>query len=207
MIKELLDFILHIDKYLSILIQSYGILVYFFLFAVIFVETGLVAAPFLPGDSLLFVAGAFAGVGSLNVYVLLVVLSMAAIIGDTINYWLGSFFGEKVFSRFIKKEHMDRTKAFYEKHGKKTIALARFVPIIRTFAPFVAGIGKMNYLTFLSYNVIGGIAWVFLFVLAGYFFGNMPFVEKNLTLVILFIIVVSFIPIVREYWKHRKSKS
>ena len=207
MIRELFDFIIHVDKYLSIIIQNYGILVYFFLFAIIFVETVLIVAPFLPGDSLLFVAGTFAGTGALNLYALLISLSLAAILGDTLNYWMGSFFGEKVFSRFIKKEYMERTKQFYDKHGKKTIVLARFVPIVRTFAPFVAGIGKMNYLTFLSYNIIGGIVWVFLFILAGYFFGSMPIVEKNLTLVILLIIAVSFIPVAMEYLKHRKSNA
>lgn len=206
MIKELLDFILHIDKYLIIVIQNYGVLVYFLLFAILFIETGFVMVPFLPGDSLLFVAGTLAGTGELDVYVLLITLSLAAILGDTLNYWMGSFFGEKVFSRFIKQDYMERTKIFYEKHGKKTIVLARFVPIIRTFAPFVAGIGKMKYSTFLSYNIIGGLAWVFLFILAGYFFGSIPIVEKNLTLVIFIIIFLSFIPVAMEYWKHRRPK-
>ncbi len=203
MLSKLIDIILHLDKYLGTIIQDYGVFVYLFLFLVFFTETGLVIAPFLPGDSLLFVAGTFAGIGSLNLYALLITLSAAVILGDTINYWLGSYFGEKLFSRLIKKEHMEKTKIFYEKHGKKTIALARFVPIIRTFAPFVAGIGKMNYWTFLGYNVLGGIAWIFLFVFAGYFFGNIPIIEKNLSLVILLIIAVSLIPLLREYLNHK----
>lgn len=203
MITNIIDFIFHIDKYLNVLIQKYGGLVYLFLFIIISLETGLVITPFLPGDSLLFVAGTFAATGSLNVYMLFLLLSLAAIIGDTVNYWIGNYFGEKIFSKFIKKEHMEKTRSFYDKYGKKTIILARFIPIIRTFAPFVAGIGRMNYLTFLIYNIIGGISWVALFIFAGYFFGAVPFVKDNLTIIILIIIFASFIPAFIEYIKHR----
>lgn len=201
----IIDFIVHIDKYLDILIQNYGAWAYGALFVVIFVETGLVVMPFLPGDSLLFVAGTFAAAGAMNVFYLFVLLAFAAVIGDTVNYWLGNYFGEKVFAKFIKKEHLEKTKSFYERHGKKTIIIARFVPIIRTFAPFVAGVGKMNYPTFLLYNVIGGVSWVLLFVFAGYAFGNVPIVKENLTLVIIGIILLSLIPAVVEYIKGGKK--
>ena len=201
---QLIDFILHVDKYLGELIQLYGAWIYGFLFLIIFIETGLVIMPFLPGDSLLFVAGTFAASGAFNIWLLFVILCIAAIVGDTVNYWLGKYFGEKVFSRFIRQEYMDRTKEFYDKHGKKTIILARFVPIVRTFAPFVAGIGEMNYFTFLSYNVIGGIVWVALFLFAGFFFGNIPIIKENLTWVIYAIVVVSVMPIVVEYLRGRR---
>jgi len=203
---KIFDIFFNLDKYLSLAIQNYGVFVYLLLFLIIFLETGLVITPFLPGDSLLFVSGALAAAGSLNLAFLLLLMAFAAIIGDTVNYWMGNYFGEKVFSKFIKKEHLERTKSFYEKYGAKTIVLARFVPIIRTFAPFVAGIGKMKYGTFLTYNVIGGISWVVLFVLAGYFFGSIDFVKNNLTIVILLIVVVSIIPIVIEYLKHQKTQ-
>ena len=203
---KIFDIFFNLDKYLSLAIQNYGVFVYLLLFLIIFLETGLVITPFLPGDSLLFVSGALAAAGSLNLAFLLLLMAFAAIIGDTVNYWIGNYFGEKVFSKFIKKEHLERTKSFYEKYGAKTIVLARFVPIIRTFAPFVAGIGKMKYGTFLTYNVIGGISWVVLFVLAGYFFGSIDFVKNNLTIVILLIVVVSIIPIVIEYLKHQKTQ-
>ncbi len=206
MIKTVIDFILHIDKYLYILIQDYGTWVYLLVFIVIFIETGLVVMPFLPGDSLLFVSGTFAAAGSLNVYILFISLSLAAIIGDTVNYWLGKYFGEKVFSKFINKEYIEKTKHFYSQHGKKTIVLARFVPIIRTFAPFIAGVGKMNYITFLSYNVIGGISWVGIFVFAGYLFGNLTFVKENLTIITLTIIFLSLIPAIVEYLKNKTKK-
>lgn len=202
---KLLDFILHVDKYLNILILNYGAYVYAMMFFVVFVETGLVIMPFLPGDSLLFVAGTFAAVGSLNVIYLFLLLCVAAIIGDTVNYWIGNYFGEKVFAKFIKKEHLDKAKLFYEKHGKKAIVLARFVPIMRTLAPFVAGIGKMNYKTFLVYNVIGGVTWVLIFVFAGYSFGTIPFVKENLTLITLGIILVSMTPAIVEYIKSRRK--
>lgn len=207
MLNTLIDFILHLDKHLSILIQSYGTLTYLFLFLIIFLETGLVITPFLPGDSLLFVAGTFASTGAFNIYILFTLLTIAAILGDTVNYWLGNKFGEKVFTKFIKQEHLEQTRQFFHKHGKKTIVLARFVPIIRTFAPFIAGIGKMEYKTFLSYNIIGGIAWTALFTFAGYFFGNIPIIKNNLNIVIITIILLSFIPIIIEYIKEKKKKT
>lgn len=206
MIQTVIDFILHIDKYLYTLIQDYGTWVYFFVFIVVFIETGLVVMPFLPGDSLLFVSGTFAAAGSLNVYLLFIILSFAAIIGDTVNYWLGKYFGEKIFSKFINKQYIEKTRHFYEKHGKKTIVLARFVPIVRTFAPFIAGIGKMNYITFLSYNIIGGISWVGIFIFSGYLFGNLTFVQENLTLITLSIIFISLIPAIVEYLRSRTKK-
>ena len=210
LVKKILDFALHLDKYLTAIIQQYGLWTYAILFLVIFVETGFVVMPFLPGDSLLFAAGTFAALGSFKVGWLILALSAAAIIGDTVNYWIGHYVGPKVFSRekarFFKKEHLDRTHAFYEKHGGKTIIIARFVPIIRSFAPFVAGIGRMSYGRFLAFNVIGGVGWVVLLVGAGYFFGNIPFVKKNFSLAILAIILISTVPIVTEYLRHRKRK-
>jgi len=210
-IKSVIDFVLHLDRHLSGIIQHYGLWTYGILFVVIFVETGLVVMPFLPGDSLLFAAGTFAALGSLNVGWLLALLAAAAVIGDTVNYWAGHHLGPRVFhkenSRFFKKEYLDRTHAFYEKHGGKTIIIARFIPIIRTFAPFVAGIGSMSYGRFLAYNVMGGIGWVILFVTAGYFFGNIPFVKKNFSLVIIAIILISILPGVIEAFRHKKRKS
>lgn len=205
MIREFVDFILHMDSYLATLVAGYGSLVYVFLFLIIFIETGLVIMPFLPGDSLLFISGALAASGALSVYLLFLLLAAAAILGDTVNYSIGRYFGEKVFSRFINPKHMEKTKLFFHHHGKKTIVLARFVPIIRTFAPFVAGIGKMDYFSFLAYNIIGGISWVAIFIFSGYYFGNIPFVKDNLTVIVILIIIVSFIPAVQEYLKHRKS--
>ena len=203
----IIDFILHIDKYLGILIENYGILTYLILFAIIFCETGLVITPLLPGDSLLFVVGTFAGAGFLNIYLLFIILSIAAIVGDSINYSIGNYFGKKILSgnRFVKKEYLQRTRDFYDKYGVKTIILARFIPIIRTFAPFVAGIGKMNYARFLVFNVVGGILWVGIFVFAGFFFGGIPFIEKNLNYVIILIIIISIIPIISELLKNRKN--
>lgn len=206
MLKNVVDLLLHPDNYLEMIIQNYGSLIYFFLFFIIFLETGFVLTPFLPGDSLLFVAGLMSSEKGLNIYFLWALLTVSAVLGDTANYWIGHFFGEKAFSRFIKKEHLDRTKQFFDKYGKRTIIIARFVPIVRTFAPFVAGIGRMHYSTFLSYNIIGGVSWVTLFLFAGYFFGNIPFVEHNLTLFILIIIVVSLIPIFWEFFKHWREK-
>src|SRR5688572_18791064 len=206
-LKGFLDFFLHLDQYLSDWIDEYKALTYLILFAIIFVETGLVIMPFLPGDSLLFAAGAFASKGALNPVVLTVLLTIAAVIGDTVNYWIGRYFGPRVFTenrRFLNKRHLDRAQEFYERHGGKAIVFARFVPIVRTFAPFVAGVGAMNYPRFLMYNVGGGIAWITLFVWAGYFFGNIPTVEKNFELVIFAIIGLSVLPMVYEYWKERK---
>jgi membrane-associated protein len=207
-VKDLVDFIFHIDKYISLLMQNFGIFTYFILFIVIFCETGLVITPFLPGDSLIFVLGAFAAKGIMNIFILYIVLAAAAILGDSFNYWIGSYFGEKVFakSKLFHKEYLERTKEFYKKHGGKTIVLARFVPIIRTFAPFVAGVGKMNYGKFIVFNIIGGLIWVALFLSSGYFFGELPFIENNLTLVILIIIFVSLIPPALEFFKHYKKK-
>lgn len=204
-----IDFILHLDTSLDTIIQQYGVFTHIIVFLVIFFETGLVVLPFLPGDSLLFAAGAFAARGSLEISILLPLLFAAAVIGDAVNYWVGSFVGTRVFqkdTRFIKREYLERTQAFYERHGKKTIVLARFVPIVRTVAPFVAGVGKMPYRIFAFYNVIGGLAWVFLFVLAGYYFGNIPAVEHNFTLVIFAIIGMSIIPPLFEMIRHRRQK-
>ena len=210
-VNKILDVALHLDKYLSAIIQQYGLWTYAILFAVIFIETGFVVMPFLPGDSLLFAAGTFAALGAFKVGWLILVLAAAAIIGDTVNYWVGHYVGPKVFhkekARFFKKEHLDRTHAFYEKHGGKTIIIARFVPIIRSFAPFVAGIGRMSYGKFIAYNVVGGVGWVVLLIGAGYLFGNIPFVKKNFSLALLAIIVLSTVPVVTEYLRHRKNKS
>jgi membrane-associated protein len=202
------DFVLHMDKHLPQLVNQLGFWIYLVLFTVIFIETGVVVMPFLPGDSLLFAAGAVAAVApkDLNVVLLGFLLAVAAILGDTVNYWIGHFVGPKVFtqrSRWFKKEYLDRTVAFYEKHGGKTIFLARFVPIVRTFAPFVAGIGKMRYGYFFSYNVVGGIVWTSLFLGAGYFFGNLPFVQENFSLVVIMIILISLVPAVYEVVKEK----
>jgi membrane-associated protein len=210
LLAQFIDLIVHLDKHLSALIQSYGLWTYLILFVVIFCETGLVITPFLPGDSLLFAAGSFAALGALNPVWLFGILAAAAVLGDTANYWIGHAVGPKVFqrerSRLFKKEYLERTHAFYEKHGGLTIIIARFVPIIRTFAPFVAGIGRMSYGRFISYNVIGGIAWVAAFVFGGYFFGNIPLVKRNFTAVIFMIIVISILPGVIEFLRHRKSR-
>lgn len=205
MLINIINFILHLDTHLAALVANYGPWVYGFLFLIIFLETGLVITPFLPGDSLLFVAGAMAAVGDFNIWLLFGILITAAILGDTANYALGKYFGEKVFSKFIKKEHLEKTQKFFDKYGKKTIILARFVPIIRTFAPFLAGVGKMNYFTFLSFNIIGGLAWVTLFTFSGFFFGNLPVVKENLGFIILGIIFVSLLPILFEYLKAKKK--
>lgn len=206
---QIVDIFLHLDIYLSQVISTYGIWTYALLFLVIFMETGFVVTPFLPGDSLLFAAGTFAALKALNPLVLFFLLAAAAIAGDTVNYWIGHAIGERAFSgeiKWIKKEYMERTHAFFEKHGGKTIFLARFVPIVRTFAPFVAGVGKMSYGYFISYNVFGGILWVALFVAAGYFFGNIDFVKHNFSLVIIAIILISILPMVVEALKARKGK-
>ena len=210
----MIDFLLHVDDHLRSLIATYGVWTYAILFAIIFVETGIVIFPFLPGDSLLFAAGTFAaapsaGGGGLNVVVLLVLLSAAAVLGDTVNYWLGRRLSARVQSGeplpWLKREHLDRTHAFYEKYGAKTIVLARFVPIVRTFAPFVAGVGAMTYGTFLTYNVVGGVLWVSVCVLAGYLFGGLAVVQEHFELVIIAIVFVSVLPMAYEMWKHRRE--
>jgi len=203
------DFFLHLDKHLAQVIYTYGTWTYGLLFLIVFLETGLVVTPFLPGDSLLFAAGSFAALGALDVSFLFVLLSVAAVLGDTLNYAIGKYLGPKVFhfprSRFFNPEHLRRTHDFYERHGAKTIVIARFVPIVRTFAPFVAGIGAMSYPRFLAYNVFGGVLWVAVCVFAGYFFGNLPFVKQNFTLVILAIIVISILPAVLEFLRQRSQ--
>ena len=208
LITFLIDFILHLDTHLVELLQKYGTYIYGILFLIIFCETGLVVTPFLPGDSLLFAIGALAAKGDLNLALVFVLLSIAAILGDTVNYWIGAKIGPKVFasesSRWLNREHLVRTHAFYEKYGGKTIIIARFMPIIRTFAPFVAGIGKMTYSKFLLYNVVGGLLWIGIFLVAGYWFGNIPLVKKNFTLVIFAIIILSVLPAVFEYWRARR---
>lgn len=209
MISSLIELLLHLDKHLSIVIQNYGTWTYLLLFLIIFMETGFVVTPFLPGDSLLFAAGTFASpvLGApLSVWLLYLLLCFAAIAGDTLNYWIGHYIGPRAFSgevRFFKKEYLDRTHEFYERHGGKTIILARFIPIIRTFAPFVAGIGKMTYGRFVSYNVFGGILWVTLFLFGGYFFGNLPFVKENFSFVVLAIILISVMPAIAEAIRER----
>ncbi len=206
-IMSVFEFFLHIDKHLNTIIQTYGALSYALLFFVIFMETGFVVTPFLPGDSLIFAAGAFAAVGSFHIVPLWLLLVVAAILGDTANYWIGHTIGPKAFSgkiRFLKKEYLDKTHAYFEKYGGKTIIIARFVPIVRTFAPFVAGVGKMTYGHFISFNVIGGLLWVTLFTFGGYFFGNLEFVKKNFSIVIFAIIGISVLPAVIEYIKEKR---
>ena len=205
-LKSLLDLFLHLDEYLATIISNYGTWTYGILFAVIFVETGLVVMPFLPGDSLLFAAGTFAALGSLNIWLVVGLMMVAAVLGDAVNYSIGHYLGERAYKiKWIKKEHLDKTHAFFEKHGGKAIFLARFVPIVRTFAPFVAGIGKMSYAYFATYNVVGGVTWVLTFSLLGYFFGNLEFVQKNFELVIIAIILISVLPMVIEWWKARRE--
>lgn len=206
-ISNLSDLFLHVDKHLSDAINLLGPFTYILLFGIVFAETGLVVTPFLPGDSLLFAAGAVAGLGYLNIFVLYISLLVAAVLGDSLNYWIGNKIGPRVFarenSRVFKKEYLERTREFYEKHGGKTIILARFIPIIRTFAPFVAGVGNMNYRTFFMYNVVGGFLWVTAFTWAGYFFGGLPFMQKNFHYAVLLIVFVSLIPVFYEVIKHR----
>ena len=210
-IINFIDFFIHLDKYLPIIIQSFGIWAYVIVFLVIFCETGLVVTPVLPGDSLLFALGAFAAQGALNIEALCVLLCVAAIAGDTVNYTIGHYIGPKVFhyedSRFFKKEYLLRTHQFYEKHGGKTIIIAQFMPIIRTFAPFVAGVGSMTYSKFILFNITGCITWVCLFLLGGYFFGNIPSVKNNFTIVIIAIVIISVMPGVFEYWRQWRNTS
>lgn len=200
---SLINLFLHLDKYLEIFVQQYGVGIYVILFLIIFVETGLVIMPFLPGDSLLFAAGAIAVIGEMNVFLLILSLSVAAILGDSLNYWLGRKFGARFFvrdfGRLFNKKHLESANAFYHKHGGKTIVLARFVPIIRTFAPFVAGMGKMNYSRFFAYNVFGGLLWVITMVYAGYLFGNIPFVKDNFSIVVLGIVGISILPLIIKW--------
>jgi membrane-associated protein len=207
--RTIVDLFLHLDKHLSQVISHYGVWTNLILFLIVFAETGLVVTPFLPGDSLLFAAGTFAALGALDVRLLLVLLVAAAIIGDTVNYWVGAWIGPRAFSgrvRWLRKDYLDRTRAFYEKHGGKTIIIARFIPIIRTFAPFVAGVGAMSYGKFLLYNVVGAVLWVGLFVLGGFFFGNIPVVKENFTIVILAIIAISVMTIVLEAVRARRGE-
>lgn len=210
-IKFLIDFILHIDVHLAELVAQYGMWVYGILFLILFCETGLVVTPFLPGDSLLFVAGALAALPSndLNVHTMVALMVIAAVIGDAVNYTIGRLFGEKLFSnpnsKIFRRSYLDKTHQFYEKHGGKTIILARFVPIVRTFAPFVAGMGHMSYRHFAAYNVIGALLWVLLFTYAGYLFGNVPIVQENLKLLIVGIILVSILPGIIEIWRHKRA--
>jgi len=204
-----LDYVLHLDKHLALLTAEYGVWTYAILFLVVFAETGLVVTPFLPGDSLLFAAGAVCALGSMDVVSLMALLAVAAVVGDTVNYSIGSALGHRILargSRFIKQEHVDRTHAFYEKHGGKTIIFARFIPIVRTFAPFVAGIGSMQYRSFAIYNIVGGVIWVVSFTLLGYFFGGLPFVKQNFTFVVLAIVVISILPGVYEAIKLRRAR-
>jgi len=209
LLTAFIDIVLHLDIHLMTLVQNYGVWVYAILFLIIFAETGLVFMPFLPGDSLLFVAGALCGLGAMQLEWLAPLLIVAAFSGDNTNYWVGRLIGlrllERASGRFIKREHIDKTHTFYEKHGGKTIIFARFMPIVRTFAPFVAGIGLMRYRLFVLYSALGSVAWIGSLTLAGYFFGNIPVVKNNLTLIILAVILISFLPGFVEYFRHRKS--
>lgn len=211
LLQTMFEFILHIDVHLAAMVATYGIWIYAILFLIVFCETGLVVTPFLPGDSLLFVAGTLAATGQMNPHTLVALLIVAAILGDAVNYSIGRLFGQRLFSnpqsRIFRQAYLERTHAFYERHGGKTIILARFVPIVRTFAPFVAGMGKMSYRHFALFNVTGGIVWVTAFVYAGYWFGNMPVVKQNLELLILGIIFVSVLPGLIEYWRQRRRKN
>jgi membrane-associated protein len=208
-LRGFVDIFLHLDQHLSQTISQYGVWTHLILFLIVFCETGLVITPFLPGDSLLFAAGTFAALGALDLWLVVILLIVAAIVGDTVNYWVGAYVGPRAFRgdiRFLRKDYLDRTHAFYEKHGGKTIILARFIPIIRTFAPFVAGVGAMTYPKFITYNVLGAVLWVGIFVLGGYFFGNIPVVRENFTIVILVIIAISVMPIAVEALRARRSR-
>ncbi len=206
---EFIEILLHIDEYLGTFIQQYGTWVYVLLFVIIFAETGFVVTPFLPGDSLLFVVGTLAGSGYINIVVIYFILLAAAILGDTVNYWIGHKLGHKVFSKenskLFNKQHLETTRKFFAKHGGKTIIIARFVPIVRTFAPFVAGMGSMHYSTFLAYNVLGGLLWVTSLLFAGYFFGSLPIIKDNFEIAIFAIIFLSLIPAIIEFFKARRE--
>ncbi len=211
LLRKFIDLVLHLDKHLGGLIETYGPWMYLILFLIIFCETGLVVTPFLPGDSLLFAVGAFCALpppNNLSLGLLLPLLIVAAILGDTVNYWFGARLGPRIFRgesvRFLNKKHLERTHEFYERYGGKTIILARFMPIIRTFAPFVAGMGKMTYRRFMSFNIVGGVVWIVSFLLLGYFFGNIQAVKKNFGLVIIAIIILSVLPAVFEFWRERR---
>jgi membrane-associated protein len=207
--NEILSLILELDQHLLKLVADYGALVYGVLFGIIFAETGFVVTPFLPGDSLLFAAGSIAGAGSLNVWYVFILTFIAAVIGDTVNYWIGNFVGPVVFRKdykFLNKEHLKKTQKFYDKHGGKTIVLARFIPIVRTFAPFVAGVGTMDYQRFIIFNVLGAFLWTSIFVFGGYFFGTIPFVQHNFEIVIIAIIILSVVPIIIEWVKGKREK-
>lgn len=211
MIATLIDFILHIDQHLQSLSTQYGPWIYAILFLIVFCETGLVVTPFLPGDSLLFAAGSLAAVGGMNIHLMVLLLLLAAVVGDAVNFAVGKYFGTRLFanpdSKIFRQQYLRRTEAFYAKHGGKTIIIARFIPIIRTFAPFVAGMGHMDYARFIRYNIIGAVIWVVLFSYAGYFFGQLPLVKQNLSLILLAIIVLSVLPAVVEIWRHRRAAS
>ncbi len=206
---EIFDFILHFDDHLTNIINLFGVFTYVILFFIVFAETGLVVMPFLPGDSLLFLVGTLSGSGFLNIWIVYFTLLIAAILGDTANYWIGHHLGKRVFSkgnsRIFNQKYLEKTQEFYVKHGGKTIILARFIPIIRTFAPFVAGVGKMHYRTFLLYNVLGGFLWVTSLVFAGYFFGGLPFIKQNFEYVVIGIVAASLVPVIVEYIKHKQA--
>jgi membrane-associated protein len=210
-LQRAIDFVLHIDKHLLEMVSTYGTWTYGILFAIVFCETGLVVTPFLPGDSLLFAAGALAGAKALKIGVLLPLMVAAAVLGDNLNYFIGRTVGPRVFteghSRFFKREHLMRTHDFYERHGGKTLVLARFVPILRTFAPFVAGIGRMRYPRFLAFSIAGGVLWVSSFTLLGYFFGSMPIVQENFSIAVIAVILISLLPILTEIWKARRARA
>ena len=211
LISGFVDFVLHLDTHLDHILQDFGPWCYLLFFLIIFAETGLVVTPILPGDSLLFAIGTFAAHGFPNIALIFLTLAAAAVLGDSANYTIGKYFGSLILKKqgawFLKREHIDRTHRFYEKYGPKTIVLARFVPIIRTFAPFVAGVGKMSYVRFLTYNMVGGVLWIALFVLGGYFFGNIPVVKENFTIVIFAIILISILPAVIEFVRETRRKS
>ena len=211
LITYLINIVMHLDSHLLALTQQYGMWIYAILFIIIFSETGLVIFPFLPGDSLLFVAGALCGIGALDFYILLPLLMLAAFVGDNTNYWIGRLLGQRLVqdgdSRFLKHEHLEKTHAFYKKHGGKTIIFARFLPIVRTFAPFVAGVGRMHYRLFMLFSAVGRIAWIAFFVIGGYFLGNIPMIKNNLTLMILVIVFISLAPAMLKFVQHRREQN